>query len=456
MTAPSVHALDDLSNYVFVPNRASVDVAVIDTRTDAVVAHVPVGEVPHQVAVSQSLGKMVVSNTADDTVTVIDLATLRTSATIQLGHEPEHIELDSSGTVAAIGNIGEGTVSLVSLSAEHEVARLSGAADMTGVNTGWFDSLAYVISRGDDKALIIDLETMQTAGEIALPGTPETGVVTPDGTKLYVALSDADTVAVIDVKAKAVVAMIEGVGEEPWGAHSRRGQLLPLGTATTASLRIAAGTRALAAQGASAAAEASSVAPRDRLLGAVQRHAALPAALGAKIERRCPPRDTRCAAQLIADSLPAARLVPVNHPDTDTIWRAHTVPSLSAVERRNDGALVVVLDRFGRTADREIADAVSAHALGTPARLVLDLRGNSGGAPAPSRRRPAHRRADPGQGLAHPARSSRSRLAPRDPRRADRGAGRDAGAGPRAGYRVRADCRAVTGAGFGCLMRHGG
>ena len=360
VTAPSVHALDDLSNYVFVPNRASADVAVIDTRTDAVVARVQVGEVPHQVAVSPALGKMVVTNTADNTISVIDLATLETTATIPLGHEPEHMEIDPSGAVLAVGNIGEGTVSLVSLGEERElaridglhephnmtfdpsgtrlyvgnlgasfvsmidvpqatvageiavgpdralahhedddtayqgiinvtatpdgrlgfaaygegdrmavidldsgrtlkdlalgdtpwrafttsdgrymivpnngdetvsvvstetldeVARLPGAADMTGVNTGWFDRLAYVISRGDDKALIIDLETMQPAGEIALPGTPETGVVTPDGTKLYVALSDANTVAVIDVKAKAVAATIEGVGEEPWGAH---------------------------------------------------------------------------------------------------------------------------------------------------------------------------------------------------------------------------------------------
>ena len=69
----------------------------------------------------------------------------------------------------------------------------------------------------------------------------------------------------------------------------------------------------------------------------------------------------------------------VSHPDTDTIRRAHTVPSLSAVGRRSDGALAVVLDRFGRTADREIADALSAHAPTAPERLVLDLRGNSGG-----------------------------------------------------------------------------
>ena len=122
--------------------------------------------------------------------------------------------------------------------------------------------------------------------------------------------------------------------------------------------------------------EAASVAPRDRLLAAVERHAALPAALGAEIERRCPPGGTRCAAQLIADGLPAARLVQVSHPDTDTIRRAHTVPSVSAVERRGDGALVVVLDRFGRTADREIADAVGS---AERARVVLDLRSNGGG-----------------------------------------------------------------------------
>ena len=119
--------------------------------------------------------------------------------------------------------------------------------------------------------------------------------------------------------------------------------------------------------------------PRDRLLAAVERHAALPVALGTEIERRCPAAGTRCAAQLIADGLPAARMVPVNHPDTDTIRRAHTVPSVSAVETRSDGALVLVLDRFGRTADREIADVVAAHAPVSPARLVLDLRGNGGG-----------------------------------------------------------------------------
>ncbi len=350
----------DSGRYLYVPNRASADVAVIDTSTDEVVAKVPVGMQPHQVVISDSLGKLVASNTSDDTITIFDLQRFQVEATLTLGNEPEHMELSPGGSVLAVGNIGAGTLSLISLSENRELARvegllephnltfspegdyvfvanlganhvsvvsvaegkvvkeipvaeptplasaadqgsaeyqgiinvtrtpdgrlgfaahgegnvlavldlrtkktvktltlgelpwraystadgrymlvpnngdrtvsvistatlevvatLPGAADMTGINTGWFETTAFVISRGEDKAVILDLETMRPAGEIALPGTPETGVTTPDGRKLYVALSEADKVAVIDIRARKVIKLIDGVGEEPWGA----------------------------------------------------------------------------------------------------------------------------------------------------------------------------------------------------------------------------------------------
>ena len=82
------------------------------------------------------------------------------------------------------------------------VATLPAAEDVTGVNTGWFETTAFALSRAERKAVVYDLEAMTRAGEIALPGTPETGVTTPDGAKLYVALSDTDQVAVIDIRAR--------------------------------------------------------------------------------------------------------------------------------------------------------------------------------------------------------------------------------------------------------------
>ncbi len=349
----------DHERFLYVPDRASATVAVIDTARDEVVGRIAVGQVPHQVVVADSLGKLVASNTADDSITIVDLESFKAETTLKLGHEPEHMELAPDGVTLAVGNIGAGTLSLVSLRENRELARVEGlnqphnltfspdgsqvfvanlgadhvsvvsvaegkvvkeipvaeptplataegsaeeyqgiinvtrtpdgrlgfaahgegnslavldlrsgetikrltlgelpwraystangrymivpnngdetvsviatdslevvatlpaAADMTGVNTGWFGTTAFVISRGDDKAVVLDLETMTHAGEISLPGTPETGVTTPDGRKLYVALSEAGKVAVIDVRARKVIKLIDGVGEEPWGA----------------------------------------------------------------------------------------------------------------------------------------------------------------------------------------------------------------------------------------------
>ncbi len=349
-------------HYVFVPNRNSADIAIIDANTDQLVANVAVGNIPHQVSVSDTMGKLVASNTKDNTISIIDLKTLKTIQTVKLGHEPEHMAIGRAGKIVAVGNIGEGTVSLVSLeknteikritglhephnmtfspsgkllyvgnlganfvsvidvekgkvineigvgdntavaalpgsSEEHqgiinvtetpdgrlgfaaygdgdvmavldlrtqkkiatlklgdapwrayttadgrfmiipnngdetvsifsttapykEVARLKGAADMTGVNTGWFETIAFVISRGDNKIVMLDLVNMKNMGEIKLKdGSPETAVVTPDGTKLYVALSGTNEIAVIDTRHGKLLRKIANVGKEPWGAH---------------------------------------------------------------------------------------------------------------------------------------------------------------------------------------------------------------------------------------------
>ena len=355
---PLAAAREDISHYLFVPNRASADVAVIDIRTDRVVGRIEVGNVPHQVAVSDTLGKLVASNTHDNTISIVDLDSMTAEATVALDVEPEHMAISPSGGLLAVGNIGAGTVSLVSLVENRETARieglfephnltfspdgsllyaanlganhvsvidvaagalvneiqvadpavfaavesggefqgiinvtatpdgrlgfaahgegdtlavidlatqqtvkhialgdepwrafatadgrymlvpnngdrtvsvisvaslevvatLPGAADMTGINTGWFETAAFVISRGDSKVIVIDLVTLTVAGEIALPGSPETGVVTPDGAKLYVALGGSDQVAVIDTRTATLVGTIDDVGTEPWGA----------------------------------------------------------------------------------------------------------------------------------------------------------------------------------------------------------------------------------------------
>jgi YVTN family beta-propeller protein len=100
-----------------------------------------------------------------------------------------------------------------------ETDRLPGASDVSGINAGMFDTVAFVLSRGEDKAVILDLEGRRKLGEIALPSRPETGVTAAAGTKLYVALSGTDRVAVIDMRKRTLVKTIDGVGNQPWGVN---------------------------------------------------------------------------------------------------------------------------------------------------------------------------------------------------------------------------------------------
>jgi YVTN family beta-propeller protein len=357
--AAPARAHESIEHYLFVPDRALAQVTVIDTNRDAVIAQIPVGKVPHQVAVSLPLGKLVVSNTEDNTISIVDLDTFETTATLRLGAAPEHLALSPDGRLLAVGNIQGGTVSLVDLAGEREIARipglnephnltfsrdgsrlyvanlgaghvsvidvararitaeipvaeprlipakatdpgadyqgiinittsadghlgfaahgednslavidldsgekvasltlgerpwraygtadgrymivpnngdatvsivsaktlqtvatLPGAVGITGVNTDKAGKTAFVISRSEEKVVLLDLESLTAAGEIALPGKPETGVISPHGKKLYVALSGVGKVAVIDVAGRKLIGMIGGVGAEPWG-----------------------------------------------------------------------------------------------------------------------------------------------------------------------------------------------------------------------------------------------
>ncbi|MFT0876307.1 hypothetical protein VRZ08_07065 [Rhodopseudomonas sp. G2_2311] len=78
----------------------------------------------------------------------------------------------------------------------------------------WFDTVAFVPAPAARKLLIFDLERRKAAGSIALEGVPGTGVVTPDGDKLYLPIEDQGTVAVIDTHLRQRTASIS-IGAAP-------------------------------------------------------------------------------------------------------------------------------------------------------------------------------------------------------------------------------------------------
>jgi YVTN family beta-propeller protein len=217
---------------LYVANLGASHVSVIDIASARVIDEIKIAQPPplagKEAPGAEFQGIINVTATLDgrlgfaahgeaNELAVIDLRTRAVKKHVPLGELPWRAYSTADGRFMLVPNNGDRTLSVISTATLEVVATLPAAEDVTGVNTGWFETTAFALSRAGRKAVVYDLEAMARVGEIALPGTPETGVTTPDGAKLYVALSDTDQVAVIDIRKRELAKIIDGVGDEPWG-----------------------------------------------------------------------------------------------------------------------------------------------------------------------------------------------------------------------------------------------
>ena len=223
LAQPGDLVFDRAGDRLFVASRARAEVAVIEVAAARVVARIALAggadEDPGGVrALTRTPGGELAFalHGENGRVGVIDLRARRYLKTIALPGPALQAYPTANGQHVLVPNGRDGTVSLISTWSLAESARLPGAAAVSGINTGMFDTLAVVISRDGDKAVLLDLLERRPLGEIALPARPETGVSAAAGTKLYVALSASDQLAVIDLRERRLLATIDGVGDQPW------------------------------------------------------------------------------------------------------------------------------------------------------------------------------------------------------------------------------------------------
>lgn len=222
---------------VYVSSRDDEAVNVIDIVQGRVIDRVPVTESTantHNGDAAQGYrGVTAVTRTANGrfgfaadeargTLTVLDLGSNEKIKTLRVGRRPSRAYGTADGRYMMVPNQGDRTVSVIGTDTLEVIATLPGADRVTAINTGWFESVAFVMSESENKAVVLDLMELRKAGEVSLPGSPGAGVVTPDGLKLFVALKDTNQVAVIDTRTHKLAALIDGVGVGPWGVVMAR------------------------------------------------------------------------------------------------------------------------------------------------------------------------------------------------------------------------------------------
>lgn len=148
-------------------------------------------------------------------MSVINFRNWAEAMTMPVGADPTRPYGTADGQFVMVASNTDRTISVISTEFFDTEATLPGVSDVTSIATGYFETLAYVVSGDERKAVIVDLTDMTVAGEIVFGTEPGAAVVDADGQKMYVPLAGTDEVAVVDVFSKEILTTIGNVGSNP-------------------------------------------------------------------------------------------------------------------------------------------------------------------------------------------------------------------------------------------------
>jgi DNA-binding beta-propeller fold protein YncE len=177
-------------------------------------------------------GRFVVSGGKDDDLHVFEPTAqgFRESANspIKLQHQrgigiaqaplAQGVAVSADGARAVVANRYNASVTVVDLMAGAVAAEIDlrpGKSDpaQSGVPGGEYlnsvaivgDATAFVSSERDREIVIVDLTQRRVTGRVAVPGNPNKMILNRNQTRLYVAVDNADVVAVIDTQARTLL-----------------------------------------------------------------------------------------------------------------------------------------------------------------------------------------------------------------------------------------------------------
>jgi YVTN family beta-propeller protein len=247
-----------------IANQSDDSVSVIDTARDVLVGvPIKVGKEPFGVVITPEGTRALVNNLGDGTVSVIDIATRTVvGEPIRVRSQPYEIAITPDGRKAYVPSAAEGFVSVIDVAAARVVREIaipdSGLRQLAilpnGLKAYVFDlgtgvlrvidvatdtvrsttirpgvagagrmlisrdgKLAYISGVGSDTVAVLDTATDTLVGAPFPVGAfPIDVTITPDGTRLYAADGTANTVSVIDLASRTIIATVP-VGDRPLG-----------------------------------------------------------------------------------------------------------------------------------------------------------------------------------------------------------------------------------------------
>ena len=207
--------------YAYIPNAQSNDVTVIDVDNNKVVTVIPVGKGPLGVAVSPDGTRVYIANQSSDNISVINTVTNKVVSLIPLpsGSLPSGIVVSPDGRLVYVANYGKQSISIINTATNeivhsiqiqralpYEIALSRDGSRLYSPNHSF---------TGVNSISIINTLTNAVISTMTVGDQPFNACVSPDGSTLYVANTNAGNVIVINTLTNKIVSTI-ATGSGPW------------------------------------------------------------------------------------------------------------------------------------------------------------------------------------------------------------------------------------------------
>lgn len=203
--------LDPVLRKAFVTNYNSGTLSVIDVDTHAVTA-VGVGPNPRRMAHNAALHRTyIVNDVSPGTVTVFDAKAGVVLATIPVGNRPRNIAADFQKGEVYVSNLDSNTMSVIATATNEVVATVSVGSQPFMGEVDRTRGLVYVLSQVDRVAHIIDTNTKAVVAQVNTGRQPNGATVDERTGKVYVNNTTDQTITVIDPVSRTVK-LVEGTG----------------------------------------------------------------------------------------------------------------------------------------------------------------------------------------------------------------------------------------------------
>lgn len=204
-------ALDPTLRKAFVTNFGSGTLSVIDVDTYETTI-VPVGPNPRRLVYSTALGRVyIVNDVTPGVVTVFDATAGAVVATIPVGARPRNIAADFKNGEVYVSNFDSNTMSVIATATNEVTATVPvGSRPFMG-EVDRVRGLVYVVSQLDRVVDIIDAKTKTVFARVNTGNQPSAATVDPRSGKVYVNNTLDQSITVIDPD-NNVVKTVDGTG----------------------------------------------------------------------------------------------------------------------------------------------------------------------------------------------------------------------------------------------------